>query len=1021
MSLGFCGLCGLEVQNPSARFCSECGGPLVGSTLGRFEVRALLGEGSAGRIFRAFDSTLDRLVAVRQLGVGTGALEAVESYSHLQHHNLVQIFDLQAGMTPLLVEEWVDGPSFTQLVDQADLAPEQAVFVFDGAVEGVEYLHGSGLIHGNLEPNNVLVNNDAVAKLSDAGLGSLHHAGDISADYFAPEQLSSGNGSAQSDVYSLGKLLALAVYGTELDSATGTRYESLDRLIEQATTSDIDRRIASATEFRERLDEASKAGFGDNWREVGAAGAAATVGAAIAAGVGIVPDAAAAATALFAQSAGTSAAIGAASTGAAGAGVAAAGAGAAAAGAGAVAASAGGVAAGTAAGTAAAGTAAAAGGAGFLGIAGLSAPVAAVTAGVTAVAVGAGAYVVTNRDTAPPVATQNVSAVMWGANASGQLGTGKVSTKASDVPVSLPMIGPLQGKSLLSADTVSDKDGIGHTCVVTSDGEAFCWGDNSHGQLLNVPEQELKSQQWPGRKTEDEPYKPITTPTAVSLPAGAEDVKWSQVSVGEGTTCLLDTEGNPYCGGQRGNGGQSIPLTKMESPKKLRTIQVGPAPAMAVCGISGKPQTELAPEQSVEQSSAESSTESPPTEQSTADNQESPTSTNSDSSATPNEQAPESGSLLCNAGVLSFSELDSLTESTSSKFKDSQFVDISMWPLNSTLVPTPDNQHGGLQPGGCATRDDGQALCWFGSNGTEQTNESNAIEMKVKGQRLLSTQAGTTDTMDVSTYFAVNNTGQAISFNGYTDENNELTSQPLTSPKDVKVHEISSFVRTEAEVTTDKACGVLDDGALGCWEKAPNVEEWLGELVFTPLGGAASGASFLTIASGGGSGIALGTGLSESTSTSTSSPEATKASVKEEGVIRVGHKLNGSVTGRSSSGGVTTVNGIFTSKDVKAMCELEVGPDTGSLDDCVNNYRSEYEGKTFKIQAKCDEGLVMPVDKVGKTTSAWFSKSFEPGPDDETTIWVNQETDEVEQIYGGGAATYYEDQFNVACGRNAQS
>lgn len=121
--------------------------------------------------------------------------------------------------------------------------------------------------------------------------------------------------------------------------------------------------------------------------------------------------------------------------------------------------------------------------------------------------------------------TTEGKAYCWGSNSYGQLGTG--NTNSSSVPVQVNMSGVLDGKTIKSIST----SGV-NTCVIASDDKAYCWGYNSSGQLGN------------GNNSNS------IIPVAVDTSGVLNGKNIQSISVGGSHTCLITTEGKPYCWGR---------------------------------------------------------------------------------------------------------------------------------------------------------------------------------------------------------------------------------------------------------------------------------------------------------------------------------------------------------------------------------------------------------------------------------------------------------------------------------------
>jgi hypothetical protein len=157
-------------------------------------------------------------------------------------------------------------------------------------------------------------------------------------------------------------------------------------------------------------------------------------------------------------------------------------------------------------------------------------------------------------------------AYCWGANGTGQLGNN--STTSSDVPVAVVASGVLAGKTLTQITA-----GNGFTCALDTAGKAYCWGDNSQGQLgLNSA-------------------TPSTSPVPAAVYTGGvlNGVSLTQISSGTSTTCAMDAAQNVYCWGVNGNGqvGNGTTGTPVLAAAKVVGLPTLPGPPTGVTATSG--------------------------------------------------------------------------------------------------------------------------------------------------------------------------------------------------------------------------------------------------------------------------------------------------------------------------------------------------------------------------------------------------------------------------------------------------
>jgi serine/threonine-protein kinase len=192
----------------------------------RYELEELVGTGGMSSVFRAHDKLLDRKVALKVLHEQyTEDEEYVERFrrearavARLSHPNIVTVIDRgEADGRQFIVFEYVDGENLKAVVNERGAMPiETAVSLAHQIARALAFAHEHGLVHRDVKPQNVLMNGDGRAKVTDFGIArsldvkhGMTQTGTVlgTSDYIAPEQAQGQHISAQTDVYSLGVVL----------------------------------------------------------------------------------------------------------------------------------------------------------------------------------------------------------------------------------------------------------------------------------------------------------------------------------------------------------------------------------------------------------------------------------------------------------------------------------------------------------------------------------------------------------------------------------------------------------------------------------------------------------------------------------------------------------------------------------------------------------------------------------------------------------------------------------------------
>jgi serine/threonine-protein kinase len=225
------------------------GGGAAGRVLnGRYALITPVGGGGMATVYKARDNVLGRIVAVKVLReqytmdeqfVARFRREA-QAAANLTHPNIVNVYDVgQDGDLHFIVMEYIAGHSLKErLARQSPLPLDVAVDIAAQILAGLEYAHRSGLIHRDIKPQNVLLTNEGVVKVTDFGIAKsvsdlgLTEAGIAlgTAHYFSPEQARGERVVPQSDIYAAGVTLFEMITGRlpfESESAVGLAYKHI--------------------------------------------------------------------------------------------------------------------------------------------------------------------------------------------------------------------------------------------------------------------------------------------------------------------------------------------------------------------------------------------------------------------------------------------------------------------------------------------------------------------------------------------------------------------------------------------------------------------------------------------------------------------------------------------------------------------------------------------------------------------------------------------------------------------------
>src|SRR5213083_571001 len=199
---------------------------LVGMQLnGRYRLDAQIGSGGMSTVYRAFDSVLERRVAVklmhREIAADTDQLERfrreARAVAQLSHPHIVGVIDAgEEDGRPYIVFEYVEGETLKDRIRRLGRLPvDEAIAYAIEIARALGAAHARGIVHRDVKPQNVLVDEEGSAKVTDFGIARTLEEDGLTAegrvlgttDYVSPEQALGREVTGQSDLYSLGIVL----------------------------------------------------------------------------------------------------------------------------------------------------------------------------------------------------------------------------------------------------------------------------------------------------------------------------------------------------------------------------------------------------------------------------------------------------------------------------------------------------------------------------------------------------------------------------------------------------------------------------------------------------------------------------------------------------------------------------------------------------------------------------------------------------------------------------------------------
>lgn len=261
----------------------------------RYQIVKTIGEGGMANVYLAYDTILDRNVAVKVL---RGDLASDEKFvrrfqrealaaSSLSHPNIVEVYDVgEDNGSYYIVMEYIEGKHLKQLIKKrGSLTLTEVVDIMLQVTDGMSAAHDKFIIHRDIKPQNIMILENGLIKITDFGIAMALNSTQLtqtnsvmgSVHYLPPEQASGKGATIQSDVYSMGILMYELLTGTlpfrgdnaveialkhikepfpRIKEKNSNIPQSIENIIMKATAKNVKNRYADAKEMYDDLKTA---------------------------------------------------------------------------------------------------------------------------------------------------------------------------------------------------------------------------------------------------------------------------------------------------------------------------------------------------------------------------------------------------------------------------------------------------------------------------------------------------------------------------------------------------------------------------------------------------------------------------------------------------------------------------------------------------------------------------------------------------------------------------------------------
>jgi serine/threonine-protein kinase len=205
---------------------------MIGQTISHYKIIAKLGEGGMGIVYKAEDTKLKRIVALKFLApeftrdkdAKVRFIHEARAASALQHHNICTIHEIDetSDGRVFISMDYYEGETLKQKIARGPLPVGEAIKIVSQVAEGLSEAHASGMVHRDIKPANIMVTTKGMVKILDFGLAKLAGQTKVTTTgttvgtvaYMSPEQARGGDIDERSDIWSLGVVLYELLTGT---------------------------------------------------------------------------------------------------------------------------------------------------------------------------------------------------------------------------------------------------------------------------------------------------------------------------------------------------------------------------------------------------------------------------------------------------------------------------------------------------------------------------------------------------------------------------------------------------------------------------------------------------------------------------------------------------------------------------------------------------------------------------------------------------------------------------------------